>query len=302
MANFSYEVFTAVVNYGTFAQAAGALNVTPSAVSHSISQLETELGFPLFIRSRSGAELTTDGQSVLPVIQGILNLEDQLRQVADNINGLAAGRVRIGAFSSVSTNWLPPIIRAFNKKYPQVKIELVQAGFNEIAELVRTGSVDIGFSLLPVSANVTVEPLIKDPIYCVTPKFFKPRSGEYVDINDIGNRNFILQQQDYDRDTKAALDEYHVGGKSLTYSIDDQSILSMVESGLGLGILPQLALNKLVGEVNTYPFSHPFARTLCMMLNPTQEQAPSVRRMRREIERYLSERYGEQYLGAPVRH
>ena len=139
MANFSYEVFTAVVNYGTFAQAAGALNVTPSAVSHSISQLETELGFPLFIRSRSGAELTTDGQAVLPVIQEILNLEDQLRQVADNINGLAAGRVRIGAFSSVSTNWLPPIIRAFNKKYPQVKIELVQAGFNEIAELVQIG-------------------------------------------------------------------------------------------------------------------------------------------------------------------
>ena len=291
MASFSYQVFAAVVNYGTFAQAAGALNVTPSAVSHSISQLESDLGFPLFIRSRSGAELTADGQVVLPVIQGILNLEDQLQQVADNINGLAAGRVRIGAFSSVSTNWLPPIIRAFNKKYPQVQIELVQAGFNEIVELVRTGSVDIGFSLLPVTAPVTVEPLVHDPIFCVTPRSFTPRSGKFVDDGDIGSRNFILQQQDYDRDTKRALDRYNV-----------QSILSMVESGLGMGILPQLALSKLVGDVNTYPFSEPFARTLCLLVNPTQEHAPSVSRMRLEIERYLSERYGKGYLGNQVKN
>lgn len=302
MASFSYQVFAAVVNYGTFAQAAGALNVTPSAVSHSISQLESDLGFPLFIRSRSGAELTADGQVVLPVIQGILNLEDQLQQVADNINGLAAGRVRIGAFSSVSTNWLPPIIRAFNKKYPQVQIELVQAGFNEIVEQVRTGSVDIGFSLLPVDAPVTVEPLVQDPIFCVTPRSFTPRSGQYVDDEDIGKRNFILQQQDYDRDTKRALDRYNVSTNSINYSIDDQSILSMVESGLGMGILPQLALSKLVGDVNTYPFSEPFARTLCLLINPTQEHAPSVSRMRLEIERYLANRYGKAYMGNKVRN
>ncbi|WP_155287371.1 LysR family transcriptional regulator [Lacticaseibacillus zhaodongensis] len=297
MASFSYQVFAAVVNYGTFAQAAGALNVTPSAVSHSISQLETELGFPLFIRSRSGVELTSDGRTVLPVIQGILNLEDQLQQVADNINGLAAGRVRIGAFSSVSTNWLPPIIRAYKKRYPQVQIEVVQAGFNDIAEEVRTGTIDIGFSLLPVNANVTVEPLLKDPIYCVTPSDFVPRAKTYVDDDDIAKRNFILQQQDYDRDTKMALDRYHVSTNSITYSIDDQSILSMVESGLGMGILPQLALNKLVGSVNTYPFSEPFARTLCLLVNPTQAQAPSVARMQREIERYLADQYGADYLG-----
>lgn len=297
MASFSYQVFAAVVTHGTFAQAAAALNVTPSAVSHSISQLERDLGFPLFLRSRNGAELTADGQAVLPVIQGILNLEDQLQQVADNINGLAAGRVRIGAFSSVSTNWLPPIIRAFKKRYPAVAIELVQGSMGEIAEWVRTGTVDIGFSLLPVAPGVTVEPLLKDPIYCVTPASFKPKSGYTIDTADIAGRHFILQQQDYDRDTKLALDRYQVSGKAITYSIDDQSILSMVESGLGLGILPELALHKLVGDVHTYPFSEPFARTVCLLLNPTQAQAPSVARMHREIQRYLADRYHDRYLG-----
>lgn len=297
MANFAYQVFAAVVNEGTFAQAASILNVTPSAVSHSVSQLEKELGFPLFIRNRGGATLTEDGQTVLPVIQGILNLEDQLFQVADNINGLAAGRVRIGAFSSVSTNWLPHIIRAYKKLYPQVEIEVIQGGFNDIAEQVKRGTIDIGFSLLPVAPGMEVEPLLQDQIYCVAPTSFAPASGEFVSDEDIAGHRFILQEQDYDRDTKRALDRYHVGANSLTYSIDDQSILSMVESGLGLGILPALALNKLVGAVNTYPFSEPFSRTLCLIVNQTQAKAPSVQRMRREIERYLKAEYGAAYLG-----
>ena len=87
MGNFSYEVFSKVVERGTLAQAAAELNVTPSAVSHSISQLETELGFPLLIRNRTGVTLTEDGAQVLPIIQSIQNLEEQLSQVADNING-----------------------------------------------------------------------------------------------------------------------------------------------------------------------------------------------------------------------
>lgn len=75
MANFSYEVFSKVVERGTLAKAAAELNVTPSAVSHSVSQLETELGFPLLIRNRTGVALTEDGAQVLPIIQSIQNLE-----------------------------------------------------------------------------------------------------------------------------------------------------------------------------------------------------------------------------------
>ena len=58
MANFSYEIFAQVVTTNNFGQAAKILNVTPSAVSHAISQLEHELGFPLFIRNRTGVEHT----------------------------------------------------------------------------------------------------------------------------------------------------------------------------------------------------------------------------------------------------
>ena len=296
MSNFSYEVFSAVVEKGTFMQAAQALNVTPSAVSHSVSQLESDLGFPLFIRNRTGVELTPDGTAILPTIQSILNLEDQLVQIADNINGINTGRIRIGAFSSVSNNWLPEIILRFKKQYPKIAVSLVQASFNEIAEQVRVGTIDIGFSLIPVAKQLIAIPLLKDPIYCITPRAYTPANGTFMTDRDMAHQNFILQQADYDRDTKKALDRYNVSTNSLHYSLDDQSILSMVEAGLGLGVLPKLALKKLVGDVNTYSFSEPFERTLCLVMNPTTQKSPSVARMQTVIEAYLKEHYPKDCL------
>ncbi|MCI1893552.1 MAG: LysR family transcriptional regulator [Lactobacillus sp.] len=298
MSNFSYQVFRAVVEKGTFIQAAASLNVTPSAVSHSVSQLETDLGFPLFIRNRTGVALTPDGAKVLPTVQAILNLEDQLAQIADNINGLNTGRVRLGAFSSVSTNWLPGIIQAFKRETPAVAVSVMQGGFNEIGEQVRTGAVDIGFSLLPV-AEANVVPLLKDPIYCITPRDFVPQNGKTMTDADMAKRSFILQQGDYDRDTKAALDRYQVSTNSLVYSVDDQSILSMVEAGLGWGVLPKLALQKLTGDVNIYPFSEPFARTLCLVTNPTTQKSPSVAHMLTVIQTFIQTNYPDNLL--PVR-
>lgn len=82
MTNFSYEVFSEVARQKTFIAAAKQLQVTPSAISHSINSLEKDLGFSLFVRSRSGVRLTPNGQRVLPLIQDILNAEATLNEEA----------------------------------------------------------------------------------------------------------------------------------------------------------------------------------------------------------------------------
>jgi len=296
MANFAYEVFATVVAQKTFYQAAATLNVTPSAVSHSVNQLEKDLGFPLFIRNRSGVELTSDGRQVLPYVQEILNTESNLRQVADNIQGLHSGSVRIEGFSSVCINWLPRIIRRFNHEYPDIEISVFQGNFNEITKWAKIGTIDIGFTAMPVNENLLVHSLINDPIYCVTPAGFVPENGEYITIDDVADQNFILQQSDYDRDTKLALDHYHVTNNFLRFSIDDQSIISMVESGLGMGILPKLALKKLTGDVNTYPFAEPYNREIALVANKTQSTAPSTAMMIRSIKQFLVDEYGDEML------
>lgn len=295
MSTFAYEVFSEVAKQKTFFAAANQLNVTPSAISHSISNLEKDLGFSLFIRNRTGVKLTPDGEKILPVIQDILNAEAKLAEESARINGLNQGRIRIGAFSSVCINWLPDIIREFKKSYPEIELSVSQGNFNAVAEQVRLGTLDIGFSALPIKEKLEVIPLHRDPIYCVAPEKFKPAESRIVTADDIRGKNFILQQIDYDRDTKKALDTYDVSLNSIDYSIDDASIIAMVESGLGLGILPELALQKLSGNVTFYPFKEHFYRTICLVTHTEAKQTSSTKAFIKAIQDYLQSRYGQEW-------
>ncbi|GAY72512.1 LysR family transcriptional regulator [Lentilactobacillus kosonis] len=296
MLPFAYIVFSTVITEGTFYKASLKLNVTPSAISHSINQLETELGFPVFNRSRTGVELTENGRTILPIIQDILNSQKRLDQEADNINGLNSGSIRIGAFSSVCINWLPPIIQEFKRDYPQIDISVYQSGFEQIVQEVKNGTLDIGFTALPISENLIVANLIKDEIYCIAPHGFIPHNHKTVTKSDMQDRTFILQPGDYDLDTKATLDHYNIQPNSIQFSIDDQSIIAMVEAGLGWGILPELALQKISGDVAVYPFDKSFYRSIGMVTTTTQAKAPSTQRMLKTINNFITMNYPDGLL------
>ena len=296
MAQFSYQIFATVVETGSFAKAAAKLNVTPSAVSHAVSQLEREFGFPIFYRARAGVTLTADGAQLLPYIEEILSLELNLSQRVEQIRGVNAGQIRIGAFSSICVSWLPKIIQQFKEQYPAIEVKIVQGDFNEIAHQTQLGELDLGFTAMPVSEKVTVYPLINDPIYCVAPADYTPVNGSTITEQDVAGQKFILQQIDYDRDTKRVLDYYRVTQNSLTFSIDDQSILAMVEAKLGFGVLPKLALQKLTGPVKIYRFEKEFQRHLALVANRTQEKAPATQKMVTMIHDFLANEYGHQLI------
>lgn len=291
MPNFSYQVFATVANQKTFAAAAKSLRVTPSAISHSINAFEKELGFPLFLRNRTGVRLTENGKQILPLVQEIIAAETKLNEEAAQLSGLNKGHVRIGGFSSVFINWLPEIINSFKDAHPQVGISVQQGSFNDVVEQVRLGNLDVGFATLPIDPGLEVLPLYRDRIYCVTPLDFKPQNGHTITKDDIKHEEFILQQIDYDRETKKALDTYDVSVNSIQYSIDDASIIAMVESGLGLGILPELALEKLSGDVKRYPFAQDFYREICLVAHPKPRQTPSTKAFIQTVQAYIQKRY-----------
>ena len=220
MSNFMYQAFSEVAKQKAFVTAAKVLNVTPSAISHSINGLEKELGFALFFRNRNGVQLTSAGEKILPIVRELLNTEDKLLEEAARINGLDQGRLRIGAFSSVCINWLPDMINTFKKNYPEIEVSVWQGNFNEVIQQIKLGELDIGFSALPIKENLEVLPLYRDEIYCVAPEGFTPQDKKAVVASDVADKPFILQEIDYDRNTKEALDDYKVSVNSIQYSID----------------------------------------------------------------------------------
>ena len=113
-----YEAFVRAVELGSLSKAAEELGYTQSGISHMMQSLEEEVGFPLMVRTSSGIQANSEGEMLLPVIRQLLNTNEALEQHIAKIKGADTGRIRIAAYPSVATYWLPGIIRDFqNNRY-----------------------------------------------------------------------------------------------------------------------------------------------------------------------------------------
>ena len=110
-----YEIFLKVAEGGSITRAAELLHYTQAGVSHSIAALEREAGVPLLIRGSNGVTLTENGKRLIQPIQTLVNDQRALEQSIFEINEVVAGTLRLGAFTSVAAQWLPFLIRDFQK-------------------------------------------------------------------------------------------------------------------------------------------------------------------------------------------
>ena len=120
-----FMAFLTTVEYGSFTKAAEILHYSQSGISRMIQDLETEWHVTLLERGKSGVRLTSDGIRLLPYIKNICRDYQELQTEIDDLNGLQSGILRIGAFTSVSSFWLPNIISAFKKDYPNIEYEFL---------------------------------------------------------------------------------------------------------------------------------------------------------------------------------
>lgn len=282
MTLLTYQVFKTVADIGSFHKAADILGLTPSAISHAISSMETELGFSVLTRSKNGVTLTNYGEHLLPYVNAVLNSDESLRQFIAETNGLKSGKVKIGVFSSVCTNWLPDIMSSFEEKYPEVELEVFQGSYDEVAFWIKNGVVDLGFLSVSSAKDIPIEPLCNDPLVCVLPKGTKTE-GEYMEVEDMRDYSFVTQRESTDADIQTFLKEHSLSVQSNYHVVDDLSTVRLVEKGFGICLMPQLCMNDIPYEVDVFPIRGNPCRIIGIAtLNP-DFMAPAVRTMYNHI-------------------
>ena len=250
MTLLTYQVFKTVADIGSFHKAADILGLTPSAVSHTITNMEKELGFTVLSRSKSGISLTNYGEKILPYINAVLNSDESLQQMINDMNGLHTGRVKIGVFSSVCTSWLPDIMDSFRQKYENISIEVYQGTYDDVADWIKTGVVDLGFLSLSSAGDIPIEPLYRDPLLCVLPKGMgKNDSSEYMKVEDMQHMSFVTQRESTDADIQNFLRENNLKIQSKYHVVDDLSTIRLVEKGFGICLMPELVMHDIPYEV-----------------------------------------------------
>ena len=279
MTLLGYQVFKTVAEVGSFHKAADILGLTPSAISHAVSSIEKELGFSIFTRSKSGVKLTNNGEHLLPYINAVLNSDESLRQSVAELKGLREGKIKIGCFSSVCTNWMPSIIKSFRAKYPQIGIEVFQGTYDDVRGWIKTGAVDLGFLSVSSAGDLKIEPFYRDPLMCIVPQDYQKDEpdSEYITIGEMSRHHFVVQRESTDADIQNYLKENDLHVQAGYHVVDDLSTIAMVASGFGICIMPQLVMNDIPYDVKQYRMRPDASRLIGIATANQQVMAPAVR-------------------------
>jgi len=254
MSLVKYEILNKVAEVKSFTKAADALALTQSAVSHAITNLESEFGFLLVNRNRSGITLTTEGETMLLAIRKVLQENEKVHQEAASLLGLVKGTIKIGIFKSVSTKWLPEIIRLMEKNYPEIQIQLKEGDYLEIEQWLLSGEIDCGFINITHSSQFHIISLKKDRLLCVVSDQSALYHQKTVSFEDLEKEPFIMPTYGGYHDIKQLFEEHGIQPDIRFELMDESAILSMVTHHLGISILPEMLLDSIPQELRAIPF------------------------------------------------
>ena len=244
-----YQALIKTVELGSFTKAAESLGYTQSAVSRMIADLEKEWKVTLLERNKSNLNLTADGMSILPYAKKLCNEYERLKMQVDSIHGLEKGVIRIGTFSSVATHWLPNIIKEFQKDYPGIDYELLLGDYTEIEEWIVEGRVDCGFLRLPTVRPMDSIFLENDELKAIIPKDHPMAECEKFPIEKLCEEKFMLLEKGARAEISELFERNGLEPDVHFTTWDDYAVMSMVESGLGVSILPELILKRVPYDI-----------------------------------------------------
>jgi len=237
-----YEVFQKIVEVGNFTRASEQLNMTQSAVSHAITSLEKEFGYPLFNRNKQAKISRTElANRILPHIQQILNSEAAIKQELSIQNNQLEGTLKIGAFTSAASQILPTMLLNLKKSYSKVKVILYEGTYSEIMEWINNGTVDIGFIVESDKNNrMNSIPIKKDELVLGLPKNHTLANQKIIDIKEINGMDFIMPKGSYQTLVLENLSLHDVCPNVILEVLHCDTIVNMVSQNIGITMGPEL--------------------------------------------------------------
>lgn len=273
-----YMAFVKTAECGSFTRAAELLHYSQSGVSRMIGDLEKEWQISLMERGRSGVRLTSDGMELLPYARSVCEDFQRLQMQVDDMNGLQSGLIRIGTISSVATHWLPNIIREFQKDYPNIEYELLLGDYAEIEDWIATGRVDCGFLRLPTRPEFETVFLEQDRLLAILPEDHPLAKLDKIPVPALCEEPFMLLEKGSKGEISAIFERCGLTPRVRFTTLEDYAVMSMVESGLGVSILPELILRRIPYRIAVKELDVPAYRRLGLALRDRKTASVAVRK------------------------
>lgn len=255
-----------------------------------ISSLEEELDFPIFIRNKKGVRLTENGKLMIPYFREIVDANQVATQVSEEIKGVVRGSITIGCYFSVSSMWMPSLLKTFSETYPSIQITLLEGGNKEIAKWLAEKSVDICLCAEPQdSGEYSWKELYRDPLVAWLPKNHPKANQKTYKIKDLETEYFIhtLPGQDTDQDRLIKQEGLDLQTRFTTK--DGFTTYQMVKAGLGVSFNQAMIARDWKEEVVQVPLSPKHFVSLGIALPKKEKTSPAVQRFMDCIDYWLKD-------------
>jgi DNA-binding transcriptional LysR family regulator len=236
------EALVAVHRTGSVSAAATELHYGQPTISHHLRRLEAETGAVLLQRAGRGVRLTPEGLLLARRGEEILGLLARAEAELAAATSLQAGRVRLASFPSGAATLVPEALALLATRHPGIELELTEAEPPEAFELLRAGSVDLALTFAypdqPEPEQITSVPVLDDPLHLVVPTGEEPAP----DLGGYAGRAWVTGCERCRRELLALCADAGFTPAIAFASDDYVAVQSLVAAGLGVTVLPGLAL------------------------------------------------------------
>ena len=276
--------FQAVANHGSLAAAATVLGRTPSVISMMLKQFEEHIGAPLFETARK-ARLTPLGALILTEAQRELGHFDRTIQAIEGLSQAKLGSVRLAVTPSVAQTVLPPVLQRFMQDHPKVRIDLRDMDSTAVADELIHDRADIGLASIASLPGFERQILFSDA-FGVVCRADHPLSQNWHDLSwaDLQGVDFIVNglcAQISDEAFQPVLDAARLTVRNTA------SLLGLVQAGMGLTLLPRLAVLPGFNDLCFLPLRDTTVRRTVWMVTPPRQMVPPAVRAFAEVLRRL---------------
>jgi DNA-binding transcriptional LysR family regulator len=248
------KVLDEVARRGSFSAAADALDYTQSAISQQIAALEQEAGMTLLERHPRGVSLTAAGQTLVGHAEGILARLESAEAALGAIAGLRGGRLRMASFPTAGATLMPLAIATFRARHPDIELTLAEGEPEQIAPRLRAGELDLAllfeFGDSAGAEELTRVELLEDPLYLALPREHKLATKRKLRLEDLSGEAWV-QTSSSSPCARQVVRSCHAAGfePNVAFESDDyQTVQGLVAAGVGVALIPELALNPVVRE------------------------------------------------------
>ncbi|WP_313677528.1 LysR family transcriptional regulator [Pantoea vagans] len=237
-----WRLMVAVADVRNISRAAEATGMTQSAASQAIAQLESSLGFPVFVRERRHISVTALGEQVIEHARTMLVQLNAIRELADESRGLQGGRIRLASFPSVTSTLLPGLLRNVRRLYPGIEVVVLEGTDEEVEEWLAADTVELGVVMNPAPGRADVI-LGRDAWVAVMPVSYPQSGANVITLQALADQPFVLATGGCVVNGKSLIEQAGLQLSDVRIKVRDWiSACMLVRENMGVALVPESAL------------------------------------------------------------